>query len=191
MWIEISKVAEDLIIEGSHSLYESVNWNIYQKLFRIFIISHSLYESVNWNKRCLESTIWGKTVTLFTRVWIEILFRYEQINLMLVTLFTRVWIEIIVIWEWLYIQHVTLFTRVWIEILCFFFNFVNCFVTLFTRVWIEIINSKGKLNNAFCHSLYESVNWNVFIFIIINFIYSHSLYESVNWNNQVMCFIEV
>ena len=70
----------------------------------------------------------------------------------------------------------------WIEILCFFFNFVNCFVTLFTRVWIEIINSKGKLNNAFCHSLYESVNWNVFIFIIINFIYSHSLYESVNWN---------
>ena len=103
-------------------------------------------------------------------------------SIVVVTLFTRVWIEIIDICKETITITVTLFTRVWIEIvwtpnICY-----NRIVTLFTRVWIEIIIFKHTLHWYGSHSLYESVNWNFLLFSYICLIKCHSLYESVNWN---------
>ena len=56
----------------SHSLCESVDWNIKTHIVDYEKICHSLCESVDWNRRTVIS--WKPTwVTLFVRVWIEML----------------------------------------------------------------------------------------------------------------------
>ena len=147
----------------------------------------------------------AKFVTLFTRVWIEIFLFPPFFFFNYVTLFTRVWIEIRKHLEQAKKERVTLFTRVWIEIKEVEEVKKKYGVTLFTRVWIEILDNIHSFDRFFCHSLYESVNWNKFKKIwkyfyslslslrecelkyrntckLLCFLARHSLYESVNWN---------
>ena len=49
----------------------------------------------------------------------------------------------------------------WIEILIYVFLQYFQGVTLFTRVWIEILQGWLLFTMLYCHSLYESVNWNL------------------------------
>ena len=102
--------------------------------------------------------------------------------MLFVTLFTRVWIEILAISLQAVVRLVTLFTRVWIEISLNLSSILRFLVTLFTRVWIEILLICREHRRCHCHSLYESVNWNIFHQLPYFLFNCHSLYESVNWN---------
>ena len=58
----------------------------------------------------------AEVVTLYVRVWIEILGSKSPRNRRRVTLYVRVWIEIDTNWTLSDFQFVTLYVRVWIEI---------------------------------------------------------------------------
>ena len=145
-----------------HSLYESVNWNSQYCLSQLCSISHSLYESVNWNKQNEIAAGGQGQVTLFTRVWIEIFKTqfvkisifghslYESVNWNTCPMETTHWVR-----QSLSLRECELKFRI-CEI-CFLYRNV----TLFTRVWIEIQIVKNVPARVTCHSLYESVNWNI------------------------------
>ena len=63
-----------------------------------------------------------------------------------VALFTRAWIEIPFVLQTFYELHVALFTRAWIEIPTMLANVAGYVVALFTRAWIEITKIQ-KLNS--------------------------------------------
>ena len=75
-----------------------------------------------------------------------------------VTLYTRVWIEIAVLIISLTASSVTLYTRVWIEMVSSLMCLLITSVTLYTRVWIEIHMLKriSSLNPR--HPLHEGVD---------------------------------
>ena len=102
----------------------------------------------------------GNIVSLFTREWIEIVYKTESFRSKEVSLFTREWIEIDVVKSGVYTLLVSLFTREWIEINAskppYIRNWspslrgsglklfvlpvcpIRQAVSLFTREWIEI-----------------------------------------------------
>ena len=60
-------------IKSSHSLCESVDWNLMYLYYLQKDVGHSLCESVDWNFGCWCVCVNAYYVTLFVRVWIEIL----------------------------------------------------------------------------------------------------------------------
>ena len=161
VWIEIKKIRTSHRNKSCHSLYESVNWNWERQKTSVWLVSSlSLREcELKLQQSCQVDQL--GFVTLFTRVWIEISEYEWKRNLIKVTLFTRVWIEMLFGIDNLFMVCVTLFTRVWIEIYLMLSISSLIYVTLFTRVWIEIIIAVQPILFYACHSLYESVNWNL------------------------------
>ncbi len=94
VWIEICNARCSIIALSGHPLHEGVDWNYHSTWFVIIVIRHPLHEGVDWNilrlgkwykllrspstrgcglKFYFKSLIDSKTtVTLYTRVWIEI-----------------------------------------------------------------------------------------------------------------------
>ena len=178
-------VPVDCVRYDSLPLYEGVDWNWCCPWF--FTCSHGLplYEGVDWNKYYRYKVLVNRTVSLFTREWIEIAFLtifvscvlrlplYEGVdwNLRLkigTTQCGRLPLYEGVDWNStsgcrLYFHKVSLFTREWIEIAAIDQVIEKQYVSLFTREWIEI----AARNIPACPEkrlpLYEGVDWNSLI----------------------------
>ena len=122
-------------------------------------------------------------VTLFVRVWIEIIHHWQKWNEWFVTLFVRVWIEIGYVQGETTKPPVTLFVRVWIEINKTVVDYLWRYKSL--SLWeCGLKSTYENMDSVFiCHSLCESVDWNCPLSVICPLPSRHSLCESVDWNH--------
>ena len=103
-----------------------------------------------------------------------------------VSLFVRLWVEIIASPKENVALPVSLFVRLWVEISGQFQIFSNWLVSLFVRLWVEIINVLDKIKKEICQPLREAVSWNLLNIPISCLETSQPLREAVSWNENAM-----
>ena len=142
-----------------------------------------LYEGVDWNGIPYSTLQRWKSVSLFTREWIEIagvinlsvhvgsLPLYEGVdwNLqfhrlpnigLLVSLFTREWIEISIVFKIFLVVPSPSLRGSGLKCPPHKLDDSSRAVSLFTREWIEILNLKATRRKSDSLPLYEGVDWN-------------------------------
>ena len=146
----------------------------------------------------------AQIVSLFVRLWVEILVRVKVFLPCTVSLFVRLWVEILQINRGAIIRTVSLFVRLWVEISkvikqsldyatsasswgcelkCLYWQikFTQIIVSLFVRLWVEIMTGEDKSNDNKSAS-----SWGCelkFLIIIASILKcSQPLREAVSWN---------
>ena len=159
LWVEIKSRKEQKPHPGRQPLREAVSWNNSANIIRIYRFRQPLREAVSWNTATFISTD-GHYVSLFVRLWVEIIILMLFLKRGIVSLFVRLWVEIPLpraievctlsasSWgcELKYLRRikhgktycVSLFVRLWVEI--FSRQIMNdlLLVSLFVRLWVEI-----------------------------------------------------
>ena len=152
---------QSLIVWRSQPLREAVSWNISAVVDRSVLNRQPLREAVSWNEitECYESK-YGTCQPLREAVSWNSFFRHFCDNCSVVSLFVRLWVEIVLsmenvfycnrqplreavswnkYWSWnVLLRTVSLFVRLWVEI--FHNRLVLSMenVSLFVRLWVEI-----------------------------------------------------
>ena len=136
---------------------------------------------MSWNADKIE-TILRKYVSLFVRLWVEIIMEWQLKKLLNVSLFVRLWVEIVLLFnkkslvssasswgcelKWLKkgqrtgLWIVSLFVRLWVEMHKNTSIKPYKYVSLFVRLWVEINIGNLCLNTGSCQPLREAVSWN-------------------------------
>ena len=126
-------------------------------------------------KKCLQD------VTLYTRVWIEILIRSETYEREMSPSTRGCGLKSLLMMKSVRNSRHPLHEGVdWNIMLYMYHNAVV--VTLYTRVWIEIWPLESHLQKTTSHPLHEGVDWNVTCISEIVRQISHPLHEGVDWN---------
>ena len=79
----------------------------------------------------------------------------------IVSLFVRLWVEILKTWMESVSLAVSLFVRLWVEISHSMPWKAASSVSLFVRLWVEIHTTKTKKEEYGCQPLREAVSWNI------------------------------
>ena len=140
-------------------LREAVSWNIISRHITEFGESQPLREAVSWNTwTCCEQMGW--LVSLFVRLWVEILLNVEVCRKHFVSLFVRLWVEIILQAAIQGIIAVSLFVRLWVEIFARLHTIRVFPVSLFVRLWVEMWHRQEGMHPDLRQPLREAVSWN-------------------------------
>ena len=99
-----------------------------------------LREAVSWNSDLELQTLWQNTVSLFVRLWVEIMAYSVRSSLSIVSLFVRLWVEIILP----HYSHWSDYRQPLREAVSWNKNVLSnpqhgC-VSLFVRLWVEILH---------------------------------------------------
>ena len=161
-WIEIIMLANRSERCLCLPLYEGVDWNTYDAIYRLLNNGLPLYEGVDWNLRTNFPCFW-KNASPSLRgsglKWLgRAVFRCGILSPSLRGSGLK-WGDYNTAWS---NQFVSLFTREWIEISICWSGRERNNVSLFTREWIEI-----KIDGLYPPAgtslpLYEGVDWNRF-----------------------------
>ena len=145
-------------------------------------------------------------VSLFVRLWVEIIASPKENVALPVSLFVRLWVEISHSMPWKVASSVvSLFVRLWVEMTSRKRSLRTTRVSLFVRLWVEMSwgyrlwdvhlsasswgcelkYSEKVLNDiAFGQPLREAVSWNNTSEILSNLTTSQPLREAVSWNTD-------
>ena len=187
----------------SQPLREAVSWNDQISTVLNDIVSQPLREAVSWNfcgRQMVDKT---PIVSLFVRLWVEILCvvslqaTFQSASSWGCELkYFLLWKHMQVCWSassWgceLKLYHrlecfdhfrVSLFVRLWVEISLALFIFFHLSVSLFVRLWVEISkNDKGSKTSASASSWGCELKCS--IFHQHNCVCCQPLREAVSWN---------
>ena len=99
-----------------------------------------------------------------------------------VSLFVRLWVEILRCLRIYCFSIVSLFVRLWVEILTHYHKKHSPIVSLFVRLWVEIHTLTVFWKAFSCQPLREAVSWNVEKLNGMSEGQSQPLREAVSWN---------
>ena len=137
LWVEITAQKSNMTMEltsasswGCELKYEEMRNSICHQ-------RQPLREAVSWNDfKCKFKP--RSTVSLFVRLWVEIIKLFSNTNIWFVSLFVRLWVEISNSLSSIQDTWVSLFVRLWVEIYQYELCYQLLLVSLFVRLWVEM-----------------------------------------------------
>ena len=165
-------------------LREAVSWNAWKIFQEIKLFCQPLREAVSWNLINLHSCAMPH-VSLFVRLWVEMLLRLYFRRSVLVSLFVRLWVEIrpgLLLWfhsNSQPLREAVSWNNIWVII-----EFDSVRQPLREAVSWNY-NFIFRFSRARSQPLREAVSWNTWGNRVFNILNRQPLREAVSWNYYI------